>query len=371
MKLSCNREKLLAAFQTVQSVAPSRSPKPILQNVKLEVGDERATLIATDLEIGVRRDFEVADVQATGSALLPVARMGSILRESGDETIALESDANGTLIKGQRSEFRLPGANPEEFPQVTAFAEEKYHELPARLLRELVRRTVFAIDAESSRYALGGVLIELTGETITAVGTDGRRLATMRGPAHCVGGHETGENTTIVPAKAMTLFERSLADTDVEARLAARGNDLLMHCENVTVYTRLVEGRFPKWREVFPRREGAPQMDIAIGPLHHAVRQAAILTSDDSRGVDFSFAGGTLTLSSRAPEAGESRVELPIPYEGPDVSIKLDPRFLMDFLKVLDAEKSVTVEIQDSESAVVCTTDDGYRYVIMPLAGER
>ncbi|MEZ6069217.1 MAG: DNA polymerase III subunit beta [Pirellulales bacterium] len=371
MKLTCNREKLLSAFQTVQSVAPSRSPKPILQNVKLEVGDAGATLSATDLEIGVRRQFEIDNVDAGGSAVLPVARLGSILRESSDEMITLEADSGGTLIKGQRSEFRLPGANPDEFPQVAEFSAEKYHELPARLLRELVRRTVFATDAESSRYALGGVLIELTADAITAVGTDGRRLATMTGPANSVGGHETGENTTIVPAKAMTLIERSLADTDVEARLAARGNDLLMHCENVTVFTRLVEGRFPKWREVFPRRDSALEMDIAIGPFHHAVRQAAILTSDDSRGVDFRFAAGTLTLSSRAPEAGESRIELPVPYDGPDVSIKLDPRFLNDFLRVLDPEKSVKVEIQDSESAVVCTTDDNYRYVIMPLAGER
>ena len=73
-------------------------------------------------------------------------------------------------------------------------------------------------------------------------------------------------------------------------------------------------------------------------------------------------------LSGRAAEVGQSRVELPIAYDGPAISITLDPRYVSDFLKVLDPEKVITLEIKDAESAAVCTTDDGYGYVIMPLA---
>jgi DNA polymerase-3 subunit beta len=76
-------------------------------------------------------------------------------------------------------------------------------------------------------------------------------------------------------------------------------------------------------------------------------------------------------LSGRAAEVGQSRIELPIAYDGPSVAITLDPRYLTDFLKVLDAEKNITLEIKDAESAAVCTTDDGYAYVIMPLARDR
>ena len=103
------------------------------------------------------------EVDAPGTALLSISRFGSILREcSGDARLFLETTQSGTLVRGERSEFRLPGENPEEFPTVTPFSEGKYHELPARLLRELVRRTLFATDNESSRYALGGVLLEMT-----------------------------------------------------------------------------------------------------------------------------------------------------------------------------------------------------------------
>ena len=189
MKITCERDKLLHAFQTTASVVPSRSPKPILQNVKLEVTADGATLMGTDLEVGIRMELSGISVDAPGTVVLPVSRVGSILRESSDERLRLESDGRKTTIRGERSKFNLPSENPDEFPPVTIFAEERYHEMPARFFREIVRRTAFATDNESSRYALGGVLIELTENQITAVATDGRRLARQQGPAKAVGGH--------------------------------------------------------------------------------------------------------------------------------------------------------------------------------------
>jgi DNA polymerase-3 subunit beta len=132
-----------------------------------------------------------------------------------------------------------------------------------------------------------------------------------------------------------------------------------------------VEGRFPKWRDVFPRRDDATSVQLSVGPLFAAVRQAAIVTSEESRGIDFTFSDGQLLLVARSAQAGQSRVELPIAYQGPAISITLDPRYVIDFLKVLDSENNFALEIKDAESAGVCTTEDGYGYVIMPLARER
>ena len=100
------------------------------------------------------------------------------------------------------------------------------------------------------------------------------------------------------------------------------------------------------------------------------MRQAAIVTSEQSKGVDFSFEPGQLVLSGRSAESGESRIELPIEHAGPAVKIKLDPRFLSEFLRVLDGSVTVTLELTDAQSACVCRTDDGYGYVIMPLAAD-
>ena len=182
MRITCDREKLLHAFQTAASVAPTRSPKPILQNLKLEVNSDKGTLMGTDLEVGIRIDVPGIVVEVPGSVILPIVRFLSILRESSDETLSVESDGRKIQVRGARSQFQLPSENPDEFPAVAAFEEQKYHEMPARFFREIVRRTVFATDTESTRYALGGVLLELGPDHITAVATDGRRLARQEGP---------------------------------------------------------------------------------------------------------------------------------------------------------------------------------------------
>jgi DNA polymerase-3 subunit beta len=371
MKITCERDKILSAFQIAASVAPSRSPKPILQNVKLVVSDNEAILMATDMGLGIRIQVPGIQVEVPGAALLPVARFGLILRESTDAKLSVESDAQGTTVRGDRSEFKLPAGNPDEFPEVAAFEEEKYHELPARLLRELIRRTLFATDTESSRYALGGVLMEFEADRVISVGTDGRRLAKMEGPAQANGGHATGESMTIVPTHSMQLIERALTDADAEIQLAARNNDILIRTPRITIYSRLVEGRFPKWREVLPQRTGAAQIELTVGPVYSALRQAAIVTSEDSRGIDFTFGDGSLVLAASTAEVGQSRVEFPIPYDGSNITVTMDHRFVADFLKVLDPEKTFTCEIENADGPALFTTDDGYSYVVMPLARER
>jgi DNA polymerase-3 subunit beta len=371
MKFVCERDKLLSAFQTAATVAPSRSPKPILQNVKLIVTQQQATLLATDMETGIRIDVPGIEVEAAGNAVLPVGRFGSILRESMDAKLLVEADSQGTTVRGDRSEFKLPGQNPDEFPEVASFVEENYHEISARLLKELIHRTLFATDTESSRYALGGVLLEFESDKITAVGTDGRRLAKMEGPCKTVGHCSYDDTTTIVPARSMQLIERAFTDLDAEIRIAVHANDILLKSPRVMIYSRLVEGRFPKWRDVFPKRREAVQIELAVGPVYAALRQASIVSNDESRGIDFAFAEGSLVLSGSTAEVGQSRVEIPVGYAGPALTVSLDHRFVADFLKVLDPEKTFTFDMENTESAAVMTTDDGYGYVVMPLARDR
>jgi len=246
MKITCNREKMLHAFQTVAAIAPARSPKPILQNVKLEVAKDKATLMATDLEVGIRYEVAGVETDAPGAAVLPVARFGSILRESTDATFRIEAGDGGTTIRGERSQFKLPAENPQDFPPISEFGESSFYEISARLFRELIRRTIFATDNESSRYALGGVKLEWKDNLLTAVGTDGRRLAKMEGPAQSHGTPAPFGDVTVIPTRAMNLLERALAEDGSEVQLAVRQNDILVKNPRATIYSRLLEGRYPR-----------------------------------------------------------------------------------------------------------------------------
>lgn len=372
MKITCQRESLTNAFALAASIAPNRSPKEILQNVKVTAAGGKITLTATDMEVGIRLDLEDGvEIETEGTALLPVQRTMAILRENNDETLSFETDDSGIQVRGSRSKFKLPGANPDEFPAVAGFDEDSYHVVPTRLFREMVKRTVFATDAESSRYALGGVLLEMEESRVTAVGTDGRRLARMEGAGESIGDHQTSGTSTIVPTRAIQLIERALSDKDETVDVAARSNDLLVRTPRAVIYSRLVEGRYPNWRQVFPQRDNGIQLDMTIGPLFAALRQAAIVTDHESRGIDFTFADGTLKLEASTAEIGESQIELPIAYDGESITLTMDHRYVADFCKALDNEASFIMEIESGAAPALLTTEDGYGYVIMPMARDR
>ena len=371
MKLNCHRPSLLSALQIVAGVVPTRTPKEVLKNIKLQVDGSTTVLIGTDQEVGIRHEVHNVETDSTGEVLLPTTRVISILRELTDDQVTLEATERSLIIKGGHSEFSLSTEDPLEFPPVAAFEDQNYFTIQASALKEMIRRTIFATDSESTRYALGGILLELTPERGTLAATDSRRLAVVTSPTQVVG-EITVENTTpVVPSKAMQLIERSLPDQeDAVAMIAVHANDVLVKCGGSTIYSRLVEGRFPRYSDVIPG-EFASSIEMVVGPFYSAVRQAQIVTNEESRGVDFTFGDGKLTLSSRAADVGQSNVELPIPYDGEEVTIIFDPKFVADFLRILDGGTSIKVNLIDGESPAVFVTEDNYRYVVMPLAREQ
>jgi DNA polymerase III subunit beta len=238
------------------------------------------------------------------------------------------------------------------------------------VFRQIIRRTAFATDAESTRYALGGLLLEFDDGKITVAATDSRRLAVATAACEKEGNPKAPEKTTVVPTRAMALLERSI-DADSEfVDVAVRENDVLMRSGGCVIYSRLVEGRFPKYNDVIPK-SCAVSIPLAVSPFHSAVRQAQIVTDEESRGVDFVFNESKLVLSSRAQDVGESKVELPIEYDHEEIRITFDPRYVADFLKVLSPETLVNLQLTSAEHAAVFRVEDSYTYVIMPLAQNR
>lgn len=372
MKLQFNRESTLATFSLAAMVAPTRSPKEILQYVKIEVRNGEAVIMATDLEVGIRVKMEGVECEEEYVDLVvPVDRFSLILRESKDETLSLELHDNNVIIKGQHSKFQLPSPSPDDYPSIMDFGETDFLEVSRNVLHEMIRRTVFATDTDSTRYALGGVLLEQMDNRLLAVATDGRRLAKMEGPVKLVGAGSQAGAKTIIPTRAMNLLERALGEHEGDVQLALRNNDALVRCDQFVFYTRLVEGRFPQWQDALPDRTDAQTTDLTIGPLYSALRQASIVASQESRGIDLEFTEGSLVLSASTADKGESRVDVPISYQGPSVRVTLDHRYVADFLRVLNLEQTVQAEFESSEAPVLFTTEDNYSYVVMPLSPDR
>lgn len=367
MNLVCSRSVLSTALSIVSGVVPSRTPQEILKNVKLTVQDGQATLMGTDQEVGIRYVITDIQSQSSGECLLPTQRVSQILRELPEAEVSLQVDDQQLRIRCGQSDFRLSVEDPALFPDVVEFRDQDYHIASGSVLKQGIQRTIFSTDSESTRYALGGVLMELRKDGLTLAATDGRRLAVYGGAAAAHGRVTEEVLAPVIPAKAMTLIERSIQSGDQEVHIAVHANDVLVRSGNSTIYARLVEGRFPRYQDVIPN-DFTRSVSFVTGPFLSAVKQAMIVTNDESKGVDFLFDSGVLTLKSSASDVGTSSVQLPIAYDGDPLSVTFDPKFVAEFLRVLENSSQVTLHMVDENSAAVYKADDNYTYVVMPLA---
>lgn len=371
MKFRCKREKLVEAYAAASSFCGQRTIRPILQHVKVDLDSKTktATLIGTDGDVGVRIQLHDLEDVTTGSLILP-ERFGNWLRESSDEFVSVDRQSSGLVVKGDRGTMKLQDQNPEEHPGVEPAGGDDFLAVGCSLLRAQIQRTVFSCDVDSSRFALGGICFEFKGDVLTAVATDGRRLATVAGVAESVGQNPLGGESVVVPARAAQLLDQALGNEPGTVHLSSAGNCLVVRTPNLQVSARLLEGRFPKWREVLPKLDGYSAVDLVAGPVSADLRQAAVVTEKESRGVTFEFSESELVMSCQTAGVGQTRVELPISFGGGKVPVVMDSSFVTQFLRQLDSAESFKIELRDGNSPVLFVSGE-YRYVVMPLAKDQ
>lgn len=374
MRVSCDRLKLAEAFSVVSGLAAKGHSREAFQCVKLDSSPSGSWLSATNGETSIRLELDGVDGAAAGSVLLNVARVGQIIRESTDDHLTISVDGAMLLITTRTSEFRLNSIDPKEYPSVPGWDQKSWVELPCRWLREAIKRTSFSTDDTSTRFALGGIRFEMNYEVtegddpkIHVIATDGRRLAVVTGPVKEVGSQILNYGA-IVPTAAMSLVAKSLGDRDEAVKMAVTSADAIFSIGRTTITTRQVEGRYPNWRQVLPKRENSAKIPMTVGPTHAVIRQAAIVADSESRGVDFKFHEGSMLLEASTADSGHSHVELPIQYDGDAIRMRMDYRFVCDFLKALDPAAAFTLDVQSSTASALLTTNDGYSYVVMPMA---
>ena len=371
MKAACDRATLTRGVQVAAGVVAQRSPKPALGCIKVEARPDRMTLLATDLEVGIRVELDKMEVQQPGDALIPADRLHGILRELDADTVAVTSTEQETEIVAPGVRFKVLGDNPADFPKVPEFPSSGAFSIAADDLVGLVKRTIFSTAKENTRYALNGVLWEVEGTSVTLVATDGRRLSLAKGK--CKDG-PSAKRSAIVPSKPMQLIERCLTDvTEAQGtvRVVLGEKDILMESPPVDggrriIYSRLVDGHFPKYDDVIPH-DFDKKATLGTQAFLAAVRKAALLTNEESRGVTLKFSGQELVVTSRTPEMGEAEVRMPVEYSGEDLEVGFNPQYLMDALKVMDADQ-FTFSFKGPSKPGLMTEGRLFSHVVMPVS---
>jgi len=364
MKVICNRGALLEAISVAGNVVATRTPKPVLQCLKLSAEDNALTVGATDLEVAIRYIDNQVQIDKPGEALLPADKLRDIVRESVDDTLAIEVSGDNASIRGQDSHFKIFTQNVKDFPPVPDFEGEADFTLAASHLKGLINQTLFAAAKESTRYAFNGVLMVAKGKKINLVSTDGRRLAQANGDLASEKLPKDGAKA-IVPAKALNLIDKLIDDPDEAVSVQVRENQVIFHTSSATLTSNLVEGQFPPYEDVIPK-DTDKKMTAGTADFLSAVRRAALLTTEESKGVRLAFTKKGLKLTSRSPEAGEAEVNFACKFEGGDVEIGFNPTFLTDALRVVDSDE-ISLELTAPNRPGLLRGGPNFLYVIMPV----
>lgn len=361
MKVRLQKADMYEALQKVQSIVSSKTTVSILSNVLLETLEGNLIFTATDLQVGIRCRAK-AEVSEEGSTTLPARKLFEILRELPEAPVEIKIDKkNNATISCGGSLFKIKGLSREEFPQLPEFTDSESFIILQEQLKAMLRGTTYAISREDARYVLMGLYFIIEGSKLRLVSTDGKRLSRVDGE---IKGKLEGERDFIVPLKAVEELARMLQN-EGEVQLYLAKNQVAFQIDGTLLVSRLIDGTFPDYERVIPE-ESQERVEIDRQELESLVRQAALLTSEQTSSIKVAFQPDKLEIKSATPEVGMADVSMPLKYKGKEVEIAFNPEYLKDVLSNMDEDEAI-FEITDSLSPGIIRGKGSFLHVIMPM----
>ncbi len=370
MEFTVSKSDLVRELSLSQGVVERKTTIPILSNVLLEVADDRLTITATDLELGIRCSCP-ARIKKEGSGTVPARKLLDFTRllPEGDLTMKFQENQWASITSG-RSRTRIAGMSRESFPELPGMPAA-VAEVPIKLLASMIARTSFAISTEESRFTLNGALFLMRPEGFTMVATDGHRLSFVQAPLP-EGTSANQQFRVLIPRKAMAELVKLADDAELDGK-AVFGDDenhLFFHVGHRLLITRKLTGNFPDFERVLPK-DHSHTAKLQKDEIKAAIERVAQFADERSRAIRVQFASGEVRIFSSSAETGESEETVSSEYTGPELEIGFNAQYLLDFLRVIPQDQ-VTFELKDQKSAGEMRPAgegiaDQYRYVVMPM----
>jgi len=369
MELVCKKENLIRGLQIVETAISTRTTLPVLSNFLMETEDKKIKLISTNLEIGVQCYIE-GKIISSGSVTIPAKRFINIIKELPDgENIQIKIDEKTQIdIKCGKSHFLLMGMPKEDYPILPEFKEEKAVSIDTETIKGMIKKTIFAVSTDETRYALTGIYFIIEDGKITFVSTNGRMLAYIwRG-----GINEKTSRHAIIPAKTINelIHILSLEDgSNPDMKLQIAENQMSFKVKDITLISRLIDETFPNYEQVIPRNN---EIKVTINKknLLSATKQVFLLTQDKGGAVKFSFNKNLLRLSASVQGIGSGEVDLDLDFAGPEFEIAFNAGYVVEILKNM-SEENVVFEMNGALDSTLIRaagdTDGNYLCVISPM----
>ena len=358
MKFICEKANLLKAINSVVRGVSSRTTMPILEGILIQTNDNQVKLTTYDLELGIEYVIN-CEVIEQGNTVVTASVFSEIIRKLPDTEISITVDEKDLLvIECEGSLYKLATMNPLEFPELPQIDEENSVELEQNTLKDMIRKTIFAVSIETHRPIFTGCLFEIKDNKINVVAVDGYRLGWKSKFLE----EKVNDFKVVIPGKTLNEVNKIISDSFEKVKISIAKNQALFEMENCKIVTRLLEGEFLDYERVIPKN-WETRIRVNKKELQECFERVSLISmstieKERKYPVKVSIEIGKIVISCKN-QAGE----------GKNLEVGFNPKYFLDALKAIE-EEEVFVEFGSSLSpSIIKSVEEtgDYVYMILPI----
>lgn len=364
MKFTAEKNQIVLAIQNASSVAERKSTMPILANMLIKTAGGVIEFTATDLEIQVKSFASVVEIQVEGEITVSARKMAELCKSLPDnEKINFFVELGKLSVRAKSFQADLSTISAADFPQLECNEPLSTINMPKENLSKILNKTHFSMATQDHRPYLNGLLLEFKEGKISAVATDGHRLAMST--LNLSDGKK--ESSNIIPRRAVQELLKILSNADQDIELIVGQNFMSVNSSTFQYSSKLIEAKFPDYQKVFPVGEPSILL-VNKQDLLAALNRASVLSNEKYRGVRLCLAEQALKLKTNNPEQESAEEDLDVNYSGPSFEIGFNIGYLEDALQSLDSEEAELLFYGENSSCLLkATNDELSAYVVMPM----
>ena len=369
MKIVCEKEKLLKGINSVIRAVPTRTTMPILEGILIQTNNNQLKLTSYDLELGIEYNME-CNVIEEGNTVVNSIMFSEIIRKLPDTDINIEINENNLLvIECEGSLYKLATMNPDEFPELPKIVIENSIETDQTILKNMIRKTIFAVSIEENRPIFTGCLFEVVNNSLNVVAIDGFRMGWVSNSLSSA----SSDFKAVIPGKTLNEVNKIILDSFDSIKIGVSKNQAIFEMENCKVVTRLLDGEFLNYASVIPNN-WETRIRVNKNILQNCFERISLISSssiekEKKYPVKISIEVGKVTISC-TNQTGDAKEEMFTETEGKDLEIGVNPKYFLDALKAIDDEEiyiSFGTNISPCVIKPVDETARNYTYMILPI----
>ncbi|MEE1048662.1 MAG: DNA polymerase III subunit beta [Clostridia bacterium] len=365
MRILCEQEVLNEAIGIVSRAVSSRSNLPVLEGIYIKATEDgKITLTGNDMEIGIEAVAE-AEVMQPGEIVINAKMISGIVRSMPAGRVSIETnEKNQTLIKSGGAKFEIAGISADEFPDLPIVDAEYSISIPAKVLKDMISKTGFAVAVSENNPILTGCLLKIEKSGLTMVALDGYRMAMCKMPME----NDFEEKQLIIPQKSLAELARIIPDTEEDIRITATSRNAIFMFESFKMVTRLIEGNYINYNNVIPK-DYSIEIECSTDQLLESIQRVSLIILNDvvKSPVRFNISDGNINISC-STSAGNVDDNIPTDVMDKALEIGFYNRYLLEAFRVIDSE-NVILKFNSPTSPLVVTPTEGddFLYLILPL----